>query len=229
MRLLLIRHGQTPHNVMGALDTAYPGAGLTPLGEAQAAAIPDALREHRVSRVYASSRVRTQLTAAPLARRRGLEVVVRDGLEEIAAGDLEMLSDAASVQAYAGCVGEWLHGALDRRMPGGTTGLEFYERYDAALRAIVEDHAPDDTVAVVSHGAAIRAYTALATALDPAVSMELRIMNTGMSVLDGDHATGWTMTRWSTDPLGGAELADTRAHDVTGESADEALHEADDA
>ena len=29
MRLLLIRHGQTPANVRGELDTAAPGPGLT--------------------------------------------------------------------------------------------------------------------------------------------------------------------------------------------------------
>ena len=28
MRLLIIRHGQTPCNVSGELDTAYPGSGL---------------------------------------------------------------------------------------------------------------------------------------------------------------------------------------------------------
>ena len=49
MRLLLIRHGQTPNNILGALDTGRPGAGLTELGREQARAIPAALaaREHR--------------------------------------------------------------------------------------------------------------------------------------------------------------------------------------
>ena len=40
MRLLLVRHGQTPSNVAGLLDTALPGPGLTALGTRQAAAIP---------------------------------------------------------------------------------------------------------------------------------------------------------------------------------------------
>ena len=35
MRLLLIRHGETPGNVLGQLDTAHPGPGLTDLGERQ--------------------------------------------------------------------------------------------------------------------------------------------------------------------------------------------------
>ena len=59
MRLLLVRHGQTPANVAGALDTAFPGLGLTPLGQAQAEAVPAALADERVAAVHASRLVRT--------------------------------------------------------------------------------------------------------------------------------------------------------------------------
>lgn len=47
MRLLLIRHGQTPSNLKHLLDTAAPGPGLTPLGQDQAAALPQALAGRR--------------------------------------------------------------------------------------------------------------------------------------------------------------------------------------
>jgi probable phosphoglycerate mutase len=225
VRLFLIRHGQTPHNVAGALDTAYPGAGLTGLGRRQARAVPEALAEESPAGIYASRLVRTQLTATPLAEARGLEVQVCVGLEEISAGDLEMSAHRDSVHEYAGCVLDWMRGDLERRMPGGTDGHEFYDRYSAAVRRIAEQHGPDDTVVVFSHGAAIRAFTALAAGLEPEVSTELRIMNTGAGVLEGDPESGWRMTGWCTEPLGGPDLADVRAHDVTGESADEALHE----
>lgn len=225
MRLLLIRHGQTPHNVTGALDTSFPGAGLTPLGQAQAEAIPAALSDEDVSAVYASTLVRTQLTAAPLAGSRGLDVGVREGLEEVSAGELELRADSQAVHAYAGCLASWMSGDLDRRMPGGTTGHAFLARYLGALDLITGEHGPADTVAVVSHGAAIRVCTALAAELDPKVSTELRIMNTGMSVLEGDPRSGWQLAGWFSEPLGGLELKDLQAHDVTGESAEEALHE----
>ena len=39
MRLTLVRHGQTPSNVLGLLDTAPPGPGLTDLGQLQAASV----------------------------------------------------------------------------------------------------------------------------------------------------------------------------------------------
>ncbi|WP_121251140.1 histidine phosphatase family protein [Nocardioides ferulae] len=224
MRLLLIRHGQTPNNVVGALDTAFPGAGLTPLGLAQAAAVPVALAGEQVAGVYASPLVRTQLTGAPLAEARGLDLTVLAGLEEISAADLEMRSDDEAVHAYAGCVGHWVCGDLDRRMPGGCSGHEFFSRYDAAVRSLAARHGRDDTVAVFSHGAAIRAYTALATSLEPEVAAELHIMNTGMGVLEGSPDEGWSLAGWSREPLGGLDLEDPSAHDVTGESAEEAAH-----
>ena len=112
--------------------------------------------------VCASPLVRTQLTAAPLADAWGLGVVVRPGLEEITAGDLEMRADEASVAEYADGVARWLTGDLQHAVPGGESGTAFLARYDAAVAAIAADHGRDDTVAVFSHGAAIRAWAALA-------------------------------------------------------------------
>lgn len=227
MRLLLIRHGQTPHNVTGALDTAFPGAGLTELGQRQAAAVPEALADEDVSAVYASPLVRTQLTGSPLAQERSIDVHVREGLQEIAAGHFEMRSDQAAVEAYLGGLAAWLHGDLDHALAGGTNGHDFMARYDAAVRAIAQGHGRGDTVALFSHGAAIRVYAALAAGLD-ADEVEGRwINNSGMVMLDGQPGEGWDLVRWHGDPLGGAHLASVRAHDVTGEAIDEEL-DADD-
>src|SRR5659263_454488 len=100
MRLLLVRHGQTTANVAGLLDTDEPGAGLTDLGLEQAGALPEVLRDESIEVLYASTLVRTQQTAAPLASFLGLEVRVREGLREVRAGTLEMLGDDASVETY---------------------------------------------------------------------------------------------------------------------------------
>jgi broad specificity phosphatase PhoE len=212
VRLILIRHGETPSNVAGALDTAVPGAALTPLGHRQARAIPPVLTIERVTAVYASPLVRTQLTAAPLAAARGLDVAVVDGLEEIDAGHLEMRSDDDSVAAYADTVAAWIDGDLATAMPGGSDGHAFFGRYDAAVGAIAAGHADDATVVAFSHGAAIRTFAARHGA--PA---DARLLNTGAVVLEGSPYVGWTVTRWSRDPLGGADLADAAAVDPTGD------------
>lgn len=225
MRLLQVRHGQTPNNVKGALDTSIPGAALTRLGQAQAQAVPAALADEEISAVYATSIVRTQLTAAPLAEARELALRVRPGLEEVPAGDLEMRSDSEAVHAYAATLVAWMHGDLSQPMPGGLDGDAFLIRYDAAIRAIADDHDRDDTVVVFCHGAAMRIYTALRAGLDAHTATELRIMNTGIGVLHGHPDSGWSLAHWQSEPLGGVELADVRAHDVTGESAEEAVTE----
>lgn len=114
MRLLQVRHGQTPNNVIGALDTDIIGAELTDLGHAQAEAVPLALKEYDVTAIYATPKVRTQLTAAPLARARGLEVQIQSGLEEVSAGALMMRSDEEAVHGYGETLVAWMHGELGR-------------------------------------------------------------------------------------------------------------------
>lgn len=220
MRLLLIRHGQTPSNVVGALDTARPGADLTDLGRRQAAALPAALAGEPISAVYASPLVRTQQTAAPLAAALGLSVEVIEGIEEISAGDLEMASDSTAIETYVGTVAAWVLGDLDRVIPGGSSGHDFLARYDAALTAIAAAHGPDATVAVVSHGAAIRGYALMRAGADRVAEFgTLRVHNTGLVALDGSPATGWRVALWRTEPLGGAGLDRDTGHDVTGDSA----------
>ncbi len=59
MRLILIRHGQTPSNVAFLLDTAVPGPGLTDLGEKQAAALPHTLADVDIDLLYVSTLTRT--------------------------------------------------------------------------------------------------------------------------------------------------------------------------
>ena len=97
MKLLLIRHGQTPGNVLGQLDTAHPGPGLTELGQRQAEAMARSLANEPISALYASTLVRTQITAAPLGKMHSLDIEVLDGLHEIEAGSLEKLTDQESV------------------------------------------------------------------------------------------------------------------------------------
>ena len=228
MRLLLIRHGQTPSNVAGALDTAIPGAELTALGYAQAAAVPAALADEDLSAIYASRLIRTQLTAAPLARERGLEISVRQGLEEISAGELEMRKRSSCPARIRRLSGRVDVRKLEQNDAGGVDGHAFWAAYDASIRGIVADHRPDETVAVFTHGAAVRVFTALAARLPSEVAVELSIANTGMSVLEGGRESDWELRTWLSEPLGGPELVDRGAHDVTGESVEEAESDGND-
>lgn len=224
MRLMLLRHGQTPYNVAGALDTGRPGAGLTDLGHAQARALPDALREESIAAIYASALIRTQLTATPLAETHGLGISVQEGIEEIGAGELELRSDRESITTYLEVVSGWIHGDLEQAMPGGYNGHAFVTRYDTAITNISAAHDGRDALLVVSHGAAIRAWVGMRVA--GVGSVEDRwLSNTGMITLEGDPSAGWNLVQWRSKPLGGPTPPVVAAHDVTGAPVREAIAE----
>jgi probable phosphoglycerate mutase len=217
MRLLLLRHGQTHSNVIGALDTAVPGAPLNELGLRQAAAVPGALVGQEIDAISASTIVRTQQTAEPLAADRGITVAIRDGLREISAGSLEMLSDHESQGVYTATAFAWAKGDLELRMPGGESGHEFFQRYDAAIRDVLDSRAK--VVVAVSHGAAIRTWVAArCDNTDGGFAGTHQLDNTGVAVLEGDRVHDWHLVEWQSTPLGGTGLADARAVDPTGEA-----------
>ncbi|MFC9326175.1 histidine phosphatase family protein [Kitasatospora sp. NPDC057015] len=215
MRLLLIRHGETFSNLRRLLDTALPGAALTPLGLRQAAALPAALAGEDVDALYVSTLVRTQQTAAPLAAARGLEPLVRGGLRELSAGDLELRGDDAAAELYMRTAFAWSAGDTGLRMPGGENGVEALARLDAVMAEAAGSGA--GTVAMVSHGAAIRMWTAArAENVDVPFAAAHPLDNTAVVVLEGTPEEGWKALSWMGAPIGGPVRADHRADSPAG-------------
>jgi broad specificity phosphatase PhoE len=221
MRLLLLRHGQTASNVLGALDTAVPGAPLTPLGQVQAAAVPAGLANEEIDRIYVSTLTRTQQTAHPIAVARGIDVEMLDGLKEVQAGSLEMQSGRRVIGEYVATIFAWARGDLTIRMPGGESGHQFFDRFDASIAAAVE---AGGTALVVSHGAAIRTWVAArCLSLDGSFASSHQLDNTGLVTLESGHrgladGRAWRLVSWHSSPIGGAGLSDHNALDPTGES-----------
>jgi broad specificity phosphatase PhoE len=83
--MILMRHGQSEFNLHFSAtkrDPGIPDPRLTPLGEAQAEAVIDAMREAQISRILASPYTRALQTAAPSARALGLPVHIHPGVRE---------------------------------------------------------------------------------------------------------------------------------------------------
>ena len=218
MRLLLIRHAQTPDNVSGSLGSILPGPGLTELGVQQAEAIPAALASETIQAIYVSTMLRTQKTAIPLAKALGMDAQIVDGIQEISAGELEGNSDKDSVRTYMGTIFTWWQD-FGARFPGGEDGNEFYARFTGAIDALAAKHGQDATIVVFSHGAAIRTWASWTSQnIDAAFSRAHDLPNTGMVTLEGNPADGWIATHWDGEPVGGAQLNDPTAPDPTGEA-----------
>jgi broad specificity phosphatase PhoE len=195
MRLIVIRHGQTPANVAGVLESRVPGPGLTELGQTQAEELVEALADEKIDALFVSSMVRTHLTAAPLAAARGLVPVERAGLREISAGDVEGNTDEASVHQYVHTLLAWCGGDLDLRMPGADSGREVIARFDEVVAEV--EALGVDTVVLVSHGAMIRAWCATRTSnIDLEFVTHHYVVNTGIVIIDGSSDDGWEVTSW---------------------------------
>ncbi len=194
MRLTLVRHGQTPSNVLGLLDTAAPGPGLTELGREQAAALHGVLSAAQLDAIYHSRLVRTLETAQPLAEQRGIDLVELPGVQEVEAGDLELRGDEDAVRAYMRTVFDWGLGELGSRIPGGPDGYEFFGRYDSDIARVASEA---QRPVLFSHGAAIRIWVAArATNIEPEFTAIHHLPNTGVVELEGSPDAGWTLLSW---------------------------------
>jgi probable phosphoglycerate mutase len=195
VRLILIRHGQTQSNVEHVIDTEVPGPELTALGKQQAEELPDALKSERIDAIFASSHLRSQQTAAPLASTRGLTVAIRAGIREVEAGDFEGKRDRASIHDFVSTELAWVRGDLDRRMPGAETGTETMARFEAVVAEA--SLAEFEAAVFVSHGSIIRSWCGIRTDnVDVGFVYRNPLNNTGVVVVEGSQATGWHVIRW---------------------------------
>lgn len=217
MRLVLIRHGQTPSNIIRALDTAKPGADLDDTGRTQAAAMATNFVRNvgaPPTHIVVSPLARTRQTAAPLEEKFGLTASVEEGIRELIAGDLEMMNSREALQTYLDTAIAWVRGELDVAMPGGEDGWQTRARFgsvisEACSQAWDED-GDDAVVAVVAHGALCRV---IATTLSNDISVGLvatyPMHNASTSVLEwkgGEApwigtAKNWRGLTWSDQPL----------------------------
>ena len=116
----------------------------------------------------------------------------------------------------AGAAFGWAAGELHVRMPGAGDGHEFFSRFDGAIHGIAVDH-PDETVVVISHGAAIRVWAgARSENLTADRTVNRHLDNTGVVILTGSPGA-WVAESWAGEPIGGDELADHSAADPTGD------------
>jgi broad specificity phosphatase PhoE len=155
--LLLIRHGQADHNLVGY----WVGWGPSPLtddGHRQAEALARRLASWSpaITHLYASPLRRARQTAEPIARQLGLQVLTHDGLREINFGVVDGLTMETFRQTMPELFARWRdRGDLSFKYPGGEQRQAFFRRVGQTLDEIVDRH-PGQRIAVVAHGGTIR-------------------------------------------------------------------------
>lgn len=201
-RLLFVRHGESQANAMRSLDCAVPGPGLTELGRAQAEALAASLADVEVHAVWASSMIRAQETAAPLAERLGLSVKVDPDLREAHVGDLHSRSDDSAIWHWRTLYARWLADAeLGERRPGGESAAEVIARCVPAVRSIVDSLADGQTAVIVAHGAAVALVLAgLCPEVSPGYALENHLGNADVVDVEVD-GPAYRCVSWAGRPL----------------------------
>ncbi|MFS0898012.1 histidine phosphatase family protein [Mycolicibacterium litorale] len=197
--LTFVRHAESEGNASGLIDTSTPGPPITELGRRQAAESAATLAGNHYDGVYASTMVRTQQTAAPMAAALAEPVVVLPGLREIEAGQAEGRPEASAADYFA-APAQWLSGDRAARIPGSVDGNEFDARFDAAVQQIYDS--ADVNPVAYSHAAAIMLWVTMNVDNPrPDLLREHPLPNTGRVVVTGSPARGWTLVDWDGTPV----------------------------
>lgn len=152
--LLLIRHGQTVANSAGVWQGHADGV-LNDEGRRQAVRLGRSVPS--LDALYASPLLRASDTARAIAEVQSLEVEIDPGLKEIGFGAWEGMSPAEIEVAFPDEYRTFRQGVDLPRGGSGETFAGVQERMVGSVNSIVAAN-PGNTIGVVSHGGATRAY-----------------------------------------------------------------------
>ncbi|MDO8662756.1 MAG: histidine phosphatase family protein [Candidatus Omnitrophota bacterium] len=149
MRLILIRHGQTDHNLQkrycGSNDPALNNSGVH-----QAQMLRERLKGEKVGKVYSSSQKRAYQTAEIIFPDR--EIEKRDGLAEMSFGIFEGMAYDEIMAKYANIYTDWLRNPFQARIPQAEQLESLYARVRSEIDFIFSRSGENETIAVIAHG-----------------------------------------------------------------------------
>ena len=154
---LLVRHGQSIANLNHVL-VGQSNVDLSELGFAQAKKTADFLTDTHIDAVYSSDLLRAYHTALPHAIKRGLPVILNEGLREIFLGDWEgREKDWLLENCYEDFAVHWVNDFGTFTCPGGESVPHLADRICSTLLKIGKENV-GKTVLVGIHAAAIRSF-----------------------------------------------------------------------
>ena len=185
MRILLARHGETPWNAEGR----YQGQidiPLSPVGQAQAAALGARLAQLEITRAVASPLSRAQATAkAALGAEREAMLLTDPDLQEIAHGEWEGLLASEIHDKDPSRLRAWREEPDTVLMPGGESLRQVLDRSWRGLVRAAEGLGEDDTLLVVAHDAVNRVILCRILGLPLSKLWSFRQAPTTLNLLEG--------------------------------------------
>ncbi len=155
-RMYLIRHAEAEGNLYRRAQGHWDGK-VTALGKKQIDALEARFRGIQIDALYSSDLSRAVETAGAVARGRGLEIVTMPQLREMCMGAWEGQSWGDIAWRWPEQMAYFNNDPGKLSVPGGESFSQLQARIGGALMGIAEKH-DGQTVAVVTHGMAIRCF-----------------------------------------------------------------------
>lgn len=163
--IYVIRHAEAEGNVYRRIHGWYNSL-ITDNGYRQMEALEERFREVHVDAVYSSDLYRTMTTARTVYVPHGLPLRTDPGLREMNLGDWEDITFGEARSRWPEELDRFNRNDPTWRAPNGENFFQLGERVEEAVRRIAKNH-PDQTIALFSHGMAIRQLLAQVKGLPP--------------------------------------------------------------
>lgn len=188
MKIILARHGETPWNAEGRYQ-GQEDIALSPVGEAQARALGERLRDVRIDRAVASPLARAKRTAElALGEKRAAMLATDPGLMEIAHGTWEGLLASEIRERDGERLQAWRDTPHEVLMPEGESLQHVFDRAWPALVRASEGLSSDDTLLVVAHDAVNRVILCHVLGIPLSRLWTFRQAPTTLNLLEGPDA-----------------------------------------
>jgi probable phosphoglycerate mutase len=192
--IIVVRHGETEWNadcrIQGHLDVM-----LNDVGRQQAVLVAERLsKKPKVSAVYSSDLKRAFETAETIARRCGVEEVIKClDLRERHLGELQGLVYQEAAKSNPKAYRALLSHRTDEEIPGGGESLDqLFDRCTSALERISQKH-EGERVVVVTHGGVIRSLYERAC---PNGRSKGKVLNTSVNIFHLSYGDKWVLKSW---------------------------------
>ena len=156
----IVRHAEAEGNISRVFQ-GHTDCGVTEKGYLQLNFLAERFKDIKLDAVYSSPLKRTMETAKAVNKYHNLEIIKVDGLMEINGGLFEGHLWDELPDLFPEAHDLWLNRHHDFEIEQGESMREVYDRMKTAVFEIVQAN-KDKTVAIVSHGCAIRNFLCFA-------------------------------------------------------------------
>lgn len=164
LKIYFVRHAQAMGNILKFFQ-GRTDCELSDLGKEQLKYLAERFKEIPIEKIYSSPLKRTMETAEAVNKYHGVPIIPDNGLIEINGGVLEGRPWSEFTEKYPVEFDLWQNKMQDFYIENGENMREVFERMKNTMAKIISEN-QGKTIAVVSHGCALKNYLCYANGDD---------------------------------------------------------------